>query len=62
VCRRCGGPIAEVHRIVAVGADGLRSSVGVVRMCRRCATNTWLFHSRMPATRRARAWGRRVVL
>jgi hypothetical protein len=61
-CRRCGGELAELHRIMTIGADGRGETVGAVRMCRRCSADSWLFLSRMPATRRARRVGRRVVL
>jgi hypothetical protein len=61
-CRRCGGLLVEVHRVTAVDASGVRSVVGAVRMCRRCQADSWLFYSRMPATRRARRRARKVVL
>jgi hypothetical protein len=61
VCRRCGAAVAERH-LIARMADGVRSTVGSVRMCRNCQAESWLFRSHMPATRRARRWGRKVVL
>jgi hypothetical protein len=61
VCRRCGAAMAERH-LVGRLSNGVRTTVGAVRMCRNCQSEAWLFHSHMPATRRARAWGRKVVL
>jgi len=61
VCRRCGASMAERH-LIARMTDGARSPVGAVRMCRNCQAESWLFHSHMPSTRRARQWGRKVVL
>lgn len=61
VCRRCGAAMAERH-LIARMADGVRSPVGSVRVCRNCQAESWLFRSHMPATRRARQWGRKVVL
>jgi hypothetical protein len=60
-CRRCGAAMAERH-LVGRYSGGLRTTVGAVRMCRNCQAEAWLFHSHMPTTRRARAWGRKVVL
>jgi hypothetical protein len=61
-CPRCGAKLREVHRVLFVRRDGVRERVGRVRMCRRCGADSWLFHSHMPVTGRARAWGRKVVL
>jgi hypothetical protein len=61
VCRRCGALMAERH-LVSRLSDGIRTTVGAVRMCRNCQAEAWLFHSHMPTTRRARARGRKVVL
>ncbi len=61
VCRRCGAAMAERH-LIARMTDGVRSPVGSVRMCRNCQAESWMFRSHMPATRRARQWGRKVVL
>jgi hypothetical protein len=61
-CRRCDRRLVEVHRVSFVAADGIRSAVGAVRVCRRCETESWLFHSGMPAVRRARVRSRKVVL
>lgn len=60
-CRRCGRPLAEVHRIVYARGSA-RNEVGVVRSCRSCQADSWLFWSRMPSTSRARRVARRVVL
>lgn len=60
-CRRCGMKMAERHLIGRL-ADGVRTTVGAVRMCRNCQAEAWLFHSHMPAARRARRQGRKVVL
>lgn len=61
VCRRCGTAMAERH-LVSRLTEGVRTTVGSVRMCRNCQSEAWLFHSHMPTTRRARVWGRKVVL
>jgi hypothetical protein len=61
-CRRCGRPLVEVHRIVSVAGDGLRTTVGAVRRCRKCQADSWLFHSRMPSVERARNVARKIVL
>ncbi len=61
ICRRCGRPLAEVHRIVYARGPA-RTEVGVVRTCRSCQADSWLFWSRMPTTSRARRVARRVVL
>ena len=61
-CRRCGHLLVEVHRVVFVSSAGSRRAVGAVRVCRQCQAGSWLFHSRMPATRRARRRARKVVL
>lgn len=61
VCRRCGASMAERH-LIARMTDGVRTPVGSVRMCRNCQAESWMFRSHMPATRRARRWGRKVVL
>jgi hypothetical protein len=60
-CRRCGD-LVEAHRIVQVLQDGERRLVGMLRVCRRCELNSWMFYSRMPATTRARRFSRKVVL
>jgi hypothetical protein len=60
-CRRCGR-VVESHRVVYIREDGDRKVVGTLQVCRRCELNSWMFYSRMPATNRARAWGRKVVL
>jgi hypothetical protein len=61
-CRYCGRQLVERHQLVQVGPEGRRVRVGVVRACRRCQSSSWLFHSRMPATIRARRRDRKVVL
>lgn len=60
-CPRCG-QAAEAHRAIFVHEDGVRTVVGTLRACRSCQANSWLLHSRMPATVRARTWARKVVL
>jgi hypothetical protein len=61
-CRRCGHRLVEVHRLSTVRADGVRVRVGTVRACRRCAAESWMFTSRMPAIANARNRSRKVVL
>lgn len=61
-CRICDRKMVEVHRLRKVADDGGMLTVGSVRMCRSCQSTSWLFHSRMPATNRARARTRKVVL
>jgi hypothetical protein len=61
-CPRCGSPLAERHRLVRVGPEGGRTIVGVIRACRRCDATSWLFRSRMPASRRGRRRDRKAVL
>jgi hypothetical protein len=60
-CDLCGCEVAEQHTIRYLGV-GIRVPIASVRMCRSCQADAWLFHSRMPAARRARAIGRKVVL
>jgi hypothetical protein len=60
-CRRCGA-VVESHRVSYVHEDGARRVIGTLHVCRRCQADSWLFRSRMPATARARGWGRKVVL
>jgi hypothetical protein len=60
-CRRCGAEV-ESHRVICVRADGGRRMLGTLQVCRECQLNSWMFHSRMPATARARAWARKVVV
>jgi hypothetical protein len=60
-CRRCGAEV-ESHRVIYVGENGDRTVVGMLQVCRECQANSWMFYSRMPATIRARAWARKVVL
>ena len=60
-CDRCGCDVAERHHIQYV-RGGEHMPIAAVRMCRRCQADAWLFHSRMPAARKARAIGRKVVL
>jgi hypothetical protein len=61
-CQRCGRQLLEVHRAGYVTGDGRHTVFGTVRMCRRCQADSWMFTSRMPATRRARHVSRKVVL
>ncbi|MBO0867995.1 MAG: hypothetical protein J2P15_05475 [Micromonosporaceae bacterium] len=61
-CRRCGRRLLEVHRMLTVREDGRSRPVGVVRVCRSCGADSWMFFSRMPHTVRARRRGRNVVL
>jgi hypothetical protein len=61
-CRRCGYPLVERQALRCVREDGARFVVGAVRTCRRCQSDSWTFHSRMPSVNRARKVARRVVL
>jgi hypothetical protein len=61
-CRRCGQGLVEVHRIGFIRGEGPRMTVGAVRTCRSCQADSWLLHSWMPATARARRKSRKVVL
>ncbi len=61
-CRRCGALLVETHRLIQVDHHGVRVVIGAAGMCRRCQAEAWLFHSRMPATTRARRRARKVVL
>ena len=61
-CRVCDRKMLEVHRLRRVREDGSYRTIGSVRMCRSCQSTSWLFHSRMPTVRRARARTRKVVL
>jgi hypothetical protein len=60
-CARCGCNLAEEHTIRYLGV-GIQVPIARVRMCRSCQADAWLFHSRMPTARRARAIARKVVL
>jgi len=60
-CDRCGCEVAEQHQIKYVGRNE-EMPIAAVRMCRSCQADAWLFHSRMPAARKAREIGRKVVL
>lgn len=60
-CPRCGQQV-EAHRVLFVHENSVRTVVGTLRVCRGCQANSWMFHSRMPATVRARSWARKVVL
>jgi hypothetical protein len=61
-CRRCDGVLVETHRPTTVDHNGVRATIGAVRMCRKCQADAWLFSSRMPTTNRARRRSRKVVL
>ena len=61
-CRRCGRELAEVHRLVYVRGGLTRTVVGMIRTCRSCQADSWLFWSRMPGAIRARRASRKIVL
>jgi hypothetical protein len=61
-CRRCEQRFLEVHRVTCVGEDGVRVTVGTVRICRSCQAVSWMFYSRMPSVVQARMRARKVVL
>jgi hypothetical protein len=61
-CRRCGRRLVERHTLVMLSESGVRLPVGVVRTCRRCQADSWMFYSRMPAVERARRATRKIVL
>ncbi|MET7421557.1 hypothetical protein [Dactylosporangium sp. NPDC005555] len=60
-CRRCGQPLADLHRLEYVRGD-TGVPVGAVRACRHCHTDSWLLRSRMPAVSRARDTARKHVV
>lgn len=62
VCRRCGNTLEERHRLLLVDCDGGRRSVGAVRACRGCDTESWLLKSHMPSAHRLVAQRAKVVL
>ncbi|MEV0272381.1 hypothetical protein AB0H43_26695 [Hamadaea sp. NPDC050747] len=61
-CQRCGRPMQEAHHVATVRADGVRLSLGAVRSCRTCDSDSWLFRSHMPATHEARRQADKTVL
>ncbi|NUR69243.1 MAG: hypothetical protein HOU81_00225 [Hamadaea sp.] len=61
-CQRCGRPMQEAHHVATVRADGVRLSLGAVRACRSCDTESWLFRSHMPAVAKARRAAAKTVL
>jgi hypothetical protein len=62
LCRICGSRLLERHRVWFVRGNGLRRTIGEVRMCRSCQADSWMFHSRMLSAEDARARGVKVVL
>jgi hypothetical protein len=61
-CSRCGGTLVEEHEIDYIREDSTRVAVGTVRTCRRCQSDSWMLHSRMPSVARARKAYSKVVL
>jgi hypothetical protein len=61
-CARCGQPVIEKHEIEYVQGESTREPVGAVRTCRSCQAESWLLHSRMPSTSRARDAARKIVV
>jgi hypothetical protein len=61
-CRRCGEPLAETHQLRYVRDGVTPEQVGAVRTCHGCQADSWLFGSKMPSARRARARARRNVV
>lgn len=61
-CAGCGRPMQEAHHAMNVRSDGQRVHLGVVRKCRSCAGDSWLFLSRMPSVVKARREAAKVVL
>jgi hypothetical protein len=62
LCRICGSRLQERHRVWFVRANGLRRTIGEVRMCRSCQADSWMFRSRMLSAEDARTRGDKVVL
>jgi hypothetical protein len=61
-CRTCGRPMQEAHHAMNIRGDGVRLPVGVVRRCRSCAGDSWLFRSHMPSVAKARLLAAKTVL
>ena len=61
-CGRCGHRLLEEHRLILRRAEVGNRTLGLVRMCRRCEKDAWLFVSHMPAARRGRRRDRKAVL
>ena len=61
-CDRCGHRLLEEHRLVLRPAEGTERTIGLVRMCRRCEKEAWLFVSHMPAVLAGRRRDARSVL
>jgi hypothetical protein len=62
LCRICGSRLLERHRVWLVPGNGLRRTIGEVRMCRSCQADSWMFHSHMLSAAYARSRGSKVVL
>ncbi len=61
-CSRCGHRLLEEHRLVVHRAGVGNRTLGLVRMCRRCQKDAWLFVSHMPSVLAGRRKDRRAVL
>jgi hypothetical protein len=61
-CYRCGHRLLEEHRLVLCREGGGDRTIGLVRMCRRCEKEAWLFVSHMPAAQSGRHRDAKAVL
>lgn len=61
-CARCGHRLLEEHRLVVHRSEGSRRTLGLVRMCRRCEKESWLFVSHMPSALAGRRRDRKTAL
>jgi hypothetical protein len=61
-CDRCGHRLLEEHRLVVHWADKGDRTIGLMRMCRRCEKDAWLFVSHMPSVLAGRRKDRKAVL
>ena len=61
-CGRCGHRLLEEHRLIFRRPEAGSRTLGLVRLCRRCEKDAWLFVSHMPSARRGRRRDRKAVL
>jgi hypothetical protein len=61
-CDRCGHRLLEEHRLIAYRENGDHRTIGLVRLCRRCEKEAWLFISHMPKAEAGRARDAKAVL
>jgi hypothetical protein len=61
-CGSCGHRLLEEHRLVLRHSEGPHRTLGLVRMCRRCQKEAWLFISHMPSARVGRRRDAKAVL